>query len=180
VQITFGNNKKHSISLVIRSLSDSNHFSTRIAFSDCHSQLSRIWCRYLKSCFGCIGRIQAWPFPSLFCRFPLPNLKLLVGLSLWSIPWVSIFDQVLSIGTLNKSIRLYHMDLLLWWDCGSYTPESYRGSSHSEHWQFNARASPSYVIFRYHAFLLNSLKVDGIASPHLLAPYHMHYDCTIS
>jgi hypothetical protein len=83
-------------------------------------------------------RIQAWPSPSLFYLFSLANLELLVGLNLWTNPWVLSYDQILSIGTPNGSIEPYHMDLLLWWDCWSHTPGSYRGSSHSEHWLFHA------------------------------------------
>jgi hypothetical protein len=42
VHVTIGNMTKYSITLVINSRSDSSHVSTRIAFSNCVSQSSRI------------------------------------------------------------------------------------------------------------------------------------------
>jgi hypothetical protein len=55
---------------------------------------------------------------------------------------------------------------LLRWNCESKLIKSHLGTSRFELWQFIAWASPSDVVFWYCAFLLKSLKLDGIASPH--------------
>jgi hypothetical protein len=70
-------------------------------------------------------------------------------------------------------------DLHLLCRCWINFPKSYFGFSRPKPYQFIAWESPSNVICRYGAFLLNSLKVDNIASLHLLAPYHVHYNCHI-
>jgi hypothetical protein len=183
--------RKYSIILVFNSRSDSRHNNLRFEFFwllfTVKSDLTSIPEVLFWSCW----RIQGWPFPSCFCWFPLPSFELLVELSLWSNPWVSFYDQVLSIGTPNESIQPYHMDLLLRWDCWSHIPESYHGSSCSEHWRFIAWVSPSDVVFRYCAFLLKSLKFDGMnhglselvpwkfvhhIATCCIAPYQVHHD----
>jgi hypothetical protein len=151
-----------SIILVFNSRSDSRHNSLRFEIFWLLFTVKLDLTSIPEVLFWSCWQIQAWPFPSLFYQFLLPNLELLVGLNLLSNPWVSFYDQVLSIGTPNESIQPYHIVLPLRWDCWSHIPESYCGSSRSENWWFNAWASPSDVVFRYRAFLLNSLKFDGM------------------
>jgi hypothetical protein len=58
--------RKYYLTFVIGSWSDSSHISTRIALSDCCSQLIQIWCQNKNFCFEVSGRIQGWPPPWCF------------------------------------------------------------------------------------------------------------------
>jgi hypothetical protein len=84
--------------------------------------------------------------------------------------------QSSSLGTLIESRRtcMFHVDVGL----PSLNPILIL--SHLKLCQFTAWASPPNVICWYNALLLNSLKVNGIASLHLLAPYHVHHDCNMT
>jgi hypothetical protein len=138
----------------------------------------------------------AWWCQSItwMCSVCLPSIVMLIGiLSLLTFESLHITEPLIK--SLYKVVLLWPISLpwnsewkfstlsrgfLLRWNCGSKLIKSYLDTSCFEPWWFIAWASPFKVIFQYCAFLLKSLKLDGFASPHLLAPYPVHYDCTIS
>jgi hypothetical protein len=72
------------------------------------------------------------------------------------------------VGLVSSMQMLVYLPYILSWFISSETLPIYHG------------ASPSNVVFWYSAFLLNSLKLDAIASQHLLAPYHVHHNTSIN
>jgi hypothetical protein len=82
---------------------------------------------------------------------------------------------------LNGNFQPYHMDFLLQKNCWSDPIKSYLDTSRSEPWRFLPWASLSDVVLWYSAFLLQSIKLDNIASSHsCIAPYHIPHECTIA
>jgi hypothetical protein len=93
---------------------------------------------------------------------------------------VALLCRFLFLGALNENFQPCHIDFLLRRNCWSNSIKTYLDTSRLELWWFVTWASPSDAVLWYSAFLLKSLKFDGIASSHsCIAPYHMCHECTI-
>jgi hypothetical protein len=212
--------RKYSMTLVFSSLSNFYHVSARITFSNCGSQLSKIWHRCQKSSFWNLlgefkdghrhgvptawGNVYPTPVSAPFarwcrstartCHVRFPSLDMLIGiLSLPTHEFLHITEPLIK--SLHEVVLLWPISLprnsewkfstisrvfLLQWNCGSKLIKSYLDTSHFEPWWFITWVSPSEVVCRYCAFLLKLLKFDSSALLHLLAPYHVHHDYTIT
>jgi hypothetical protein len=134
-------------------------------FAWCHLFVAQTWNFHFPSLAMCVCMV-VWPTINSLCMFELSIKPLhqdaldgrVLSLELWIAScWICIFYADVGLSSLNPILfpLIWNLvDLPL--------------------------SEPSIVICRYSAFLLNSLKVDGIASLDLLAPSHVHYDCTTS
>jgi hypothetical protein len=209
VQITFGKIRKYSITLVIISWSYSRQISTIIAFSDCILQSSQVWhwCQNFHfEIFLVDSRMASYrgvsttwwgvyPVPVMapftrwcqfiarnqnamrICMVMWPTVKSLYMLSSRSSPCTKL-PLMVEFFPCNSDWE--SLDLYLLCRCWIIFPKSYLDFSCLKPCRFIASTSPPEVVFWYCAFLLKSLKLDGTALLHLLAPYHVHHDCTIT
>jgi hypothetical protein len=163
-----------------------------LRMATCHVVSTTRWSVYRVSL---ISPFTRWcPSTTRTCSDRFPSMAMPLGiLSLPTLESLHITKPLTK--SLHKVVLLWPISLprnsewkfstlsrgfLLRWNCGSRLIKSYFDTSCLEPWRFIAWASPSEVVFRYCAFLLKSLKLDGTALLHLLTPYHVYHDFTIT
>jgi hypothetical protein len=122
------------------------------------------WCRSTT-------QMRSDHFPSIAMPLGILSLPTLESLHITE-PLTKALHEVVLLWSISlprnfewKFSTLSH-GFLPWWNCGSKLIKSYLDTSCFEPWRFIPWASPSEIVFWYYAFLLKSLELDGIASPH--------------
>jgi hypothetical protein len=123
------------------------------------------WCRF-------IARMRSDRFPSIVRLLGIFSLPTLESLSITeplikSLNRVSHLELTFSYGTSNEDFQSYHAGLLPRWNCES-PPWILPRYLLFKAWVIYHLSESFRCCFRCNSFLLNSLKVDSIASLHFL------------